>query len=349
MKACLRLLALLLFCGWGISIPGSSAPTWEKKAPLELQPSLRFGGLDVPEAQMFDHPIDIAIGEGGRIYILDSRAHDVKMFAPDGSFLKTFSREGAGPGELNRPWIISSVEDELWVVDTGNQRVQVFSPEGRYLRSHKIPARFGSGMTFDSLGKLYVNTQGFRSPHGMAAYDVSGSLVMEFAELDGDPIEFYDFTQIRRAISRGDLPKSFRNDALPAVAPDGSVWTVYRSLPMFKIYSADGGLLDTFSIECDTYPRIYQQFRDENKKLENNPSSYFPLRYVNDLEFDAEGNLLILLNDSRRMQILAYSRQGELQQTYLGPQEHVSRICVGPGGRVFALSADTHFVCRFEF
>jgi hypothetical protein len=348
MKSGLHAGQLILFMGWGLLLLGGQASASQDQAPLEIQPSLRFGGLDVPEAQMFDSPIDITIAGDGRIFILDSRDHNVKVFAPDGSYRKTFSREGAGPGELARPWIISAVGDEIYIADCGNQRVQMFSQEGQYLRSYKVPIRFGSGMTFDTLGRLHQNTQGFRSPHCMAVYDVSGALAKEFAELDGDSFEFFDFTEIRRAISKGEIPNSFRNDVLPAVAADGNIWMVYRSMPFFKIYSSEGQLLEKFSIESDTYRKIYRQFRDENKKLESRPNTYFPLRYVNDLVFDSRGNLHVLLNDSERMQILVYSRQGELQRTYLGPGEHIIRICFGPEERLFALSSETHFVYRFE-
>jgi hypothetical protein len=39
----------------------------------------------------------------GNIYLLDSQLSEVKVFSPEGEFLKTLSREGDGPGEVRNP------------------------------------------------------------------------------------------------------------------------------------------------------------------------------------------------------------------------------------------------------
>ncbi len=69
----------------------------------QIQYEHRFGGLDLPAEQMFAAPTDLAVGSKDRVYVLDSRDSNIKVFSMDGKFLTTFGREGAGPGGPHLP------------------------------------------------------------------------------------------------------------------------------------------------------------------------------------------------------------------------------------------------------
>ncbi|GAH88654.1 unnamed protein product, partial [marine sediment metagenome] len=186
----------------------------EEPFSKELNVLNKFGGLDVPSEQILANPCDIAISSEGFIYILDSEDNNLKMFKSDGTFSKCFGRKGQGPGEFVRPWAISVIEDKFWVADTGNRRVQVFSIDGMYLRSYKVPVEYGGGLAFDEKGSIYLNTKGFRSPKLISVHDDQGNLLKKFGNLEGDLIEFYDFTLIKKQIKEGKIPDSFKNDIL---------------------------------------------------------------------------------------------------------------------------------------
>jgi WD40 repeat protein len=329
--------ALLL---WG-SLSG------ETTYSLRIQWEHRFAGLDVPEQQIFDSPIDLAAGPDGRIYVLDSRDSNIKLFTEKGEYLKTVSRKGEGPGELNRPWIASFVGDELFVVDSRNGRIQVFSPEGDYLRSYKVAADFGVGMAFAADGSLHINTRGFRSPHLIQVYDTQGERVQEIGEVEGKALEYFDFTAIKNDIKSGRIPASFRNDIHPAVAADGMIWAIYRGVPRLAKYSREGKLLLSRKIDVEHYDKIYQAFREENKKLEGKPSMFFPLRYVSDAAIGPHGNLYALLNTADRMTVLVFGGEGTLLKILEGPDDRISRIDFDREGRLYALGSESHYIYRF--
>ena len=98
-----------------------------------------------------------------RIFIVDAKAHAVKVFGLDGRFLFTVGRRGAGDGEFNYPvsvWL--GADGGFWVADSLNFRLQRFDAEGRFL------SRFGSlgdaegdfsrpkGVALDSHDHVYV-------------------------------------------------------------------------------------------------------------------------------------------------------------------------------------------------
>ena len=182
-------------------------PTSAKEKPflIELNLQEKFGGLDVPSEQILANPCDMVISSEGLIYILDSKDNDIKVFEKDGSFLKCFGRTGQGPGEFGRPWSLSIVEGKIYVTDTGNRRVQVFSDDGEYLRSYKVPVEYGRGISFDEKGNIYLNTKGFRKSKLISVYDIQGNLLNEFGDLEGESIEYYDYTQIKEQIMDGKI------------------------------------------------------------------------------------------------------------------------------------------------
>jgi len=80
-------------------------------------------------------PTGIAVDEEGLSYIVEWLAHRVKVVKKDGSIVRTWGTFGSGPGQLNGPYGIAVSGDEVYVSDEGNQRVQVFRPDGTFVRA----------------------------------------------------------------------------------------------------------------------------------------------------------------------------------------------------------------------
>lgn len=90
----------------------------------------------------FSRPSGIAVDAAGtRIYVVDiggvsSEEHKVRVFdAQTGGHLLDIGKRGTEPGDLNLPRDVSIGPDGLlYVVDGGNFRVQVYQPDGKFLR-----------------------------------------------------------------------------------------------------------------------------------------------------------------------------------------------------------------------
>jgi DNA-binding beta-propeller fold protein YncE len=78
-----------------------------------------------------DRPTGLCRSESsGEIFVVDSAAHDIKVFDEAGQLLRSIGGRGIEPGQFNGPTHLSCSGDRLYVTDTLNARVQVLSLAG---------------------------------------------------------------------------------------------------------------------------------------------------------------------------------------------------------------------------
>lgn len=98
-----------------------------------------WGSRDAPSPTFygdpFSAPTGVAFGPSGRMYVSDGYGNfKVQVFAPDGSFLKSWGEPGKGPGQFAVVHSIDVDSDErVYVCDRENRRVQIFDEDGKYL------------------------------------------------------------------------------------------------------------------------------------------------------------------------------------------------------------------------
>lgn len=136
--------------------------------------------------------------DGKRVYAVDiggvnSENHRVRVFdAASGGHLFDIGKRGRGPGEFNLPRDLAVGRDgQLYVVDSGNFRVQVFDAAGRYLNAFgNIGKQLGNfarpkEIATDREGNVYVVDTAFGNTQ---LFTPEGDLLMfigERAEQDG--------------------------------------------------------------------------------------------------------------------------------------------------------------------
>lgn len=82
----------------------------------------------------FAKPTGVAVDKDGNLYVADTLNNRVEVFDADGSFIRTWGKNGDGPGYFARPKGIAIDSDEhVWVADGMQDRVQVFTKEGQLL------------------------------------------------------------------------------------------------------------------------------------------------------------------------------------------------------------------------
>jgi len=62
-----------------------------------------IGSADGPSYAVFGRIADVALDGGGRIYVLDGFADEIRQFEPDGEFRRSFGGRGDGPTEFRDP------------------------------------------------------------------------------------------------------------------------------------------------------------------------------------------------------------------------------------------------------
>jgi DNA-binding beta-propeller fold protein YncE len=99
---------------------------------------LRLGvkGKAGTDDKTFNRPTDIAFSRSGDIYISDGYGNSrVVKISRDGKYLLDWGKRGTGPGEFNTPHSVAvDSQGTVYVSDRENNRIQIFDPNGKYLR-----------------------------------------------------------------------------------------------------------------------------------------------------------------------------------------------------------------------
>jgi 6-bladed beta-propeller protein len=89
---------------------------------------------------LFRQPTDVAWDSKGNIYISDGYINSrVAKYDKDGNWVKQWGTKGTSPGQFNLPHAIAiDKDDNIYVGDRSNRRIQVFDTEGKFLRMFTI-------------------------------------------------------------------------------------------------------------------------------------------------------------------------------------------------------------------
>lgn len=114
----------------------------------------------------FNEPWGIAVDGEGNIYVADTWNHRIQKFDRDGQFITMWGVFESTGGELGKPFafygprqVIVGRDGKIYVMDTGNKRVQAFNPDGSFF------TQFGGGGVTEGL---------FDEPTGIAQ-DAAGN------------------------------------------------------------------------------------------------------------------------------------------------------------------------------
>lgn len=133
-------------------------------------------------------PTGLAVDqERGRLYVVNTRQHQVLAFDLEGKLLFSFGGRGAGGGQFNYPTQIWSEPSsgELWVTDSLNFRVQRFHEDGRIISTLSgVGDATGDlprpkGVATDTLGNVYVMDALL---HTMQIFSPDGELLLYLGE-----------------------------------------------------------------------------------------------------------------------------------------------------------------------
>lgn len=133
----------------------SEGPTaWTAERPATLVEEHRFQGQDGTASELGE-PRDLAVDELGRIYVADGKPASIKVFSPEGDYLRSIGREGEGPGEFRVAFI--AIRGEYLVVqDPRVARLSVFDTAGAFLRSWHSTCCYWSKIQLDQADRIYV-------------------------------------------------------------------------------------------------------------------------------------------------------------------------------------------------
>ena len=148
---------------------------------LDGQHISQFGSHGSGNGQ-FDTPWGICLDKDGNIFVADWRNDRIQSFTADGQWLASFGQPGSGGdasiarehggiraiprpvGFFNRPTSVAVDKDgDIYVADWLNNRVQVLTPEGRFITEFTGDA----GLSKWGVGKIESNPDMVRQRNGV--------------------------------------------------------------------------------------------------------------------------------------------------------------------------------------
>jgi len=247
--------------------------------------ALPGGGSDGADGRgalpgQFYGPSGMAFGGDGRLYVADTGNHRVQAFLPSGAFAFEIGCGASGlggggsggggcgrghaDGQLASPSDVAvSPDDRLYVADTGNYRIQVFSADGDLQSAMGSRGSLGgyferpAGLSVDGSGRLYVADPGNGRLH---VFESGGAFSHSFASRSGEVVAASDGriylhdgnggvgafqangSLLFRLPSYGGAPGEIVSPSAVAVLPDGTVLASGAASPRLYAYHPNGTL-----------------------------------------------------------------------------------------------------------
>jgi DNA-binding beta-propeller fold protein YncE len=110
----------------------------------------------------FVFPVAVAQDPHGFLYVGEyGDRQRIQKFTTDGKYVTEFGQHGTEDGQFQRPSAIVWHKDTVYAVDAFNNRIQVFSDDGKFLRVIQLPESsaplsFPYDLKLDVAGRLFV-------------------------------------------------------------------------------------------------------------------------------------------------------------------------------------------------
>ena len=260
-----------------VSAQRASADTIVRRAERPLHPGvatlveeLSIGVADGREEYILGEVADLAVAKDGSMLVFDRQVPIVRHYDASGRFLRSIGRSGSGPGEYRSASGIATAPDgRLLVWDTGNWRINVYSPTGDFITQWTTPSGMSGGGTAQYSRALFVDTAGtvitrrniYNSPTVWLRFRSDGTPADTIHE---PPAPARGVVTARAQNVSTTLPIPFAPRRLVALSPFGYLVAGYPSRYAFEIHQPGRAVV---SVQRDVTPEpVSRSERAEGRK-----------------------------------------------------------------------------------
>ena len=117
--------------------------------PATAVQQFQLTGVPIRQFGTFGQIVGIACDSAGNVYVLDAGNSTIQSFDKDGTFIRQWGGPGTGDGQFSLRSDLATTmsvgpNDQIYVCDPGNTRVQIFDVQGNFLRKWGQPGELPS-------------------------------------------------------------------------------------------------------------------------------------------------------------------------------------------------------------
>jgi hypothetical protein len=142
-----------------VEVTNNGPSGWADTSGWRLVELYRIGGAEAEgtgPGELVD-PMGVALSPSGVLYVVDQKPGVIKEFGADGRYLRSFGREGGGPGEFQVAFI-AAAPGVLVLHDPRAARTSVFDSTGQFLRSWSSSCCYWSSIFVSQDTVIHVQT-----------------------------------------------------------------------------------------------------------------------------------------------------------------------------------------------
>jgi hypothetical protein len=318
-------LALMLVTGAGAGevatvdgvthIKNSATPS-DGTETLELKELWRAGGES--DDAIFGLIIKCLVDKEGNIYLLDTQLNEVQVYSPDGTQIKTLSREGDGPGEIRGPadmlflpdgtlGILQAMPGKIVKVDLQGDPAGTITASSGDASSGIVvftnAAGNENGLIISGV-KIAPQEGGQNRTHFIASFDLEGNEKVRYYEQN----QVWDFSNFELS----EKGQYFPHGRYTALSEDGRVYTTpHRNEYKINVYKPDGTLDRVIEREYEPVRRNEDEMNVINAAMDA-ARTQFPFEIKTSVEetepdisrlfIDHEGQLWVLTSRGQRVE-----------------------------------------------
>jgi len=184
-------LSAAILASWAMAAQDRPLAELYKTGRLKLVEEVRISDKAFPSDIFFQNPRGIAVDAAGRVYVADSDANHLKVFGPDGKFLRTIGRKGQGPGEFLGPEFVEVGGGRIYIWESMSRRISILDAEGKFIASIPFyPGVFGILIRMRALpdGRLVAYYERGFAPGSQIGVPDTQDRVVELLSAEAKPL-----------------------------------------------------------------------------------------------------------------------------------------------------------------
>lgn len=238
-------------------------------------------------------PADVAFSSTGSIYVADNDFR-IEKFKPNGELESKWGSDGQIPGMFRDPeGIAVGPSGNIYVSDSSNERIQVFSSQGKFLFEWAHDSTTGS-IAIDASGNVYVSSN---SSHNIRKYTSDGIFLTGWGGWGTSQGQFMSIGDIAIDTFGNVYVADSMNQRIQKFSPDGDFLLAFG-----KQQTGDGVFSQVYTVAVGPTGIIYaggpgnciQTFEPDGTFISDWGAGVGMSCDPQDMVFDDMGNLFIL-------------------------------------------------------